>query len=159
MTTTFIDAELTDLTYELNDGELVNDVLMIVGEPDLEVLVRGYDAGSIAKYGRRSYRLDNPIVANVEALYATPKAQVTAILDRNIEPYANLQITLISSTSALTIKILGLEISDLVQITESTCGLSAAYFIVESIDLGIDTTGYITASIGLVQARTAEIPA
>jgi hypothetical protein len=159
MTTTFTDAELTDLTYELNDGELVNDVLMIVGEPDLEVLVRGYDAGSIAKYGRRSYRLDNPIVANVAALYATPKAQVTAILDRNIEPYANLQITLISSTSALTIKILGLEISDLVQITESTCGLSANYFIIESIDLGIDATGYITASIGFVQARTAEIPA
>lgn len=157
--TTITDTEMTDLTYELNDGELVNDVLMIVGEPDLEVLVRGYDAGSIAKYGRRSYRLDNPIVANVAALYATPKAQVTAILDRNIEPYANLQITLISSTSALTIKILGLEISDLVQITESTCGLSAAYFIVESIDLGIDATGYITASIGLVQARTAEIPA
>jgi hypothetical protein len=159
MTVTFTDAEMADLTYELNDGELVNDILMIVGETDLEVLVRGYDAGSIAKYGRRSYRLDNPIVSNVAALYATPKAQVTAILDRNIEPYANLQITLISSTSALTIKILGLEISDLVQITESTCGLSAAYFIVESIDLGIDATGYITASIGLVQARTAEIPA
>jgi len=156
MTVTFTDAEMTDLTYELNDGELVNDVLMIVGEPDLEVLVRGYDAGSIAKYGRRSFRLDNPIVANVAALYATPKAQVTAILDRNVEPYANLQITLISSTAALTVKILDLEISDLVQITETICGLSADYFIVESIDLSVDLSGYITASIGLVQARSTE---
>lgn len=159
MTTTFTDAEMADLTYELNDGELVNDVLCIVGEPDAEMLVRGYDAGSISKYGRRSYRLDNPIVANVAALYATPKAQVTAILDRNIEPYANLQITLISSTAALTVKLLNLEISDLVQITEPTCGLDADYFIVESIDLTIDTSKYIVGNIGLVQARAAEIPA
>jgi hypothetical protein len=112
VTVTFNDTELVDLTYELNDGELVNDVLCIVGEPDAEVLVRGYDAGSIAKYGRRSYRIDNPIVANVAALYATPKTQVTAILDRNIEPYALVQIAVMSKTDALTVKILGLEISD-----------------------------------------------
>ena len=158
MTVTLTDTDYQDFQYELNDGELVNDVLLIVGEPNLEVLVRGYDPGSIAKYGRRSYRLDNPIVANVAALYATPKAQVTAILDRNIEPYALVQIALISSTAALTVKILNLEISDLVQITETICGLSAVYFIVESIDLSIDVAGYISANIGLVQARTVEHP-
>lgn len=156
MTVTFTDTELVDLTYELNDGELVNDVLCIVGEPDAEVLVRGYDAGSIAKYGRRSYRIDNPIVANVAALYATPKGQVTAILDRYIEPYALVQITVVSKTDALTVKILGLEISDLVQVTEPTCGLDAVYFIVESLDLAVDTFGLITASLGLVQARASE---
>jgi phosphoribosylaminoimidazole-succinocarboxamide synthase len=158
VTVDFTDADYKDFTYELNDGELVNDVLCIVGEPDAEVLVRGYDAGSIAKYGRRSYRLDNPIVANVEAAYATPKAQVTAILDRNIEPYAAAQITVISKTDALTVKLLGLEISDLVRITQATCGLIAAYFITESIDLSVDTLGIITASIGLVQARAGEHP-
>lgn len=156
MTVTFADSELADLTYELNDGELVNDVLCIVGEPDAEVLVRGYDAGSIAKYGRRSYRIDNPIVANVEALYATPKGQVTAILDRNIEPYALVQITVVSKTDALTVKVLGMEISDLVQVTEPTCGLNSVYFIVESLDLAIDTSGMITANVGLVQARAGE---
>ena len=158
MTVTLTDTDYQDFQYELNDGELVNDVLLIVGEPNLEVLVRGYDSGSIAKYGRRSCRLDNPIVANVAALYATPKAQVTAILDRNIEPYALVQIALISSTAALTVKILSLEISDLVQITETICGLAAVYFIVESIDLSIDVAGYISANIGLVQARTVEHP-
>ena len=158
MTVTLTDTDYQDFQYELNDGELVNDVLLIVGEPNLEVLVRGYDSGSIAKYGRRSCRLDNPIVANVAALYATPKAQVTAILDRNIEPYALVQIALISSTAALTVKILNLEISDLVQITETICGLAAVYFIVESIDLSIDVAGYISANIGLVQARTVEHP-
>lgn len=152
----FVDADYLDFQYEINDGELVNDVLCIVGEPDLEMLVRAYDTGSIAKYGRRSFRLDNPIVANVEAAYATPKAQITAILDRNIEPYANVQISLINKTDALTLIIMGLEISDLCHITESICGLTAAHFIVENIDLSIDTTGYITANIGLVQARTGE---
>lgn len=156
MTVSFIDSELADLKYEINDGELINDVLCIVGEPDAEVMVRGYNVSSIAKYGRRSYRIDNPIVANVAALYATPKAQVTAILDRNIEPYTLVQITVMSKTDALTIKILGLEISDLVQVTEPTCGLDAVYFIVESVDLGVDTFGIIMANIGLVQARAGE---
>ena len=159
MTVTFIDTELSDLEYELNDTELINDILCIVGEAGAEVLVRGYDSGSIAKYGRRSHRIDNPIVANVLPAYATPKAQVTSILDRNIEPYALVTITVLSKTDALTTKILNLEISDLVQITEATCGLSANYFIVESIDLGIDPTGYIMAKIGLVAARANEIPA
>ena len=160
MTVTFVETELLDLTYELNDGELVNDVLCIVGEPDLEVLVRGYDATSIAKYGRRSYRIDNPIVANElnPTTFDTPKEQVTAILDRNIEPYALVEITLVNTSAALTIKILNLEISDLVQITESTCGLAAVYFIVESIDLTIDPIGYITGRIGLVEARAGEQP-
>lgn len=152
----FTDVDYLDFTYELNDGELVNDVLCIVGEPDAEVLVRAYDAGSIAKYGRRSFRLDNPIVANVEAAYATPKAQVTEILDRNIEPYANIQIVIMNLTDVLTLAILGLEISDLCHITETTCGLAAVHFIVESIDLSVDQLGYITANIGLVQARVGE---
>ena len=152
----FTDADYQDFTYELNDGELVNDVLCIVGEPDTEVLVRAYDTGSIAKYGRRSFRLDNPIVANVVAAYATPKAQVTEILDRNIEPYANIQIVIMNLTDALTTTILGLDISDLCHVTQTTCGLSAIHFIVESIDLSVDTKGYITANVGLVQARAGE---
>jgi len=154
--TDFTDVDYQDFTYELNDGELVNDVLCIVGEPNLEMLVRGYDLPSIAKYGRRSFRLDNPIVANVEAAYATPIAQATAVLDRNIEPYANIQIVIMNLTDALTQVILGMEISDLCHITETTCGLSAIHFIVESIDLSVDLKGYITANIGLVQARTGE---
>jgi len=152
----FADADYQDFTYELNDGELINDVLIIVGEPELEELVRGYDTGSIAKYGRRSFRIDRPIVANVIADYATPKAQATAILDRNIEPYSNIQIVIMSLTDARTQTILGLEISDLCHITQAACGLTAVHFIVESIDLSVDSKGYITANIGLVQARIGE---
>lgn len=156
MTTTFSD--LADLEYELNDAGIVNDVLMIVGETGEEVLVRGYDQSSIDKYGRRSQRIDRPIVANEEAAYATPKAQITAILDHDIEPYALVVITVVGKTDALIEDILGLEISDLIQITELTCGLNAAYFIVESIDLDIPNSGLITATIGAVEARASEIP-
>lgn len=150
----FTDVDYQDFTYELNDGELVNDVLCIVGESGAEVLVRGYDTGSITKYGRRSFRIDNPVTANVEAAYATPKAQITEILDRNIEPYALVQIVVMSTTQ--TAAILGLEISELCHVTETTCGLTAIHFIVESIELSIDLKGYLTATIGLVQARSGE---
>jgi hypothetical protein len=158
MTVAFTDSHYRDFQYELNDGELVNDVLCIVGEPDAEVLVRGYDTGSIAKYGRRSLRIDNPIVANVLADYATPKAQITTILDRGIEPYATVQTEVIASTDTMTTILLELEISDLVTVTESICGLSSVYFIIENIDLQIDPTGYMYASIGMVQARAGEHP-
>lgn len=152
----FTDADYADFIYELNDGEIVNDVLVIVGEPDAEFLVRGYDTGSIAKYGRRSFKIDNPIVDTTIPAYVTPKAQVTEILDRNIEPYANISIKIIARTDAMMIIILDLEISDLCHITESICGLAAVHFIVESITLDIDLNGYVYATIGLVQARTGE---
>jgi len=158
MTVSFLESEMVDLQYELNDTEIVNDVLCIVGEAGAEVLVRGYDSGSIDKYGRRSYRINNPIVANVLANYATPKAQVTAILDRNVQPYAVVTMTVVSTTAAITAKLLALEISDLVQLTVAACGLNAAYFIIETLDLAIDTVGYITATVNLVAARANEIP-
>lgn len=150
----FTDVDYLDFTYELNDGEIVNDVMVIVGEPDLEELVRGYDTGSIAKYGRRTFKIDRPIVANAASDEAEAIAQATEVLDRNIEPYANIQIVIMSTTQ--TAAILGLEISELCHVTETTCELSAVHFIVESIDLAIDLIGYITATIGLVQARTGE---
>jgi hypothetical protein len=56
----------------------------------------------------------------------------------------------------LTTGMLGLEISELCHVTQTTCGLIAIHFIVESIDLSIDLNGYIIANIGLVQARAGE---
>lgn len=158
MTVAFVDTDYADFAYELNDCEIVNDVLMIVGEAGAEVLVRGYDQPSIDKYGRRSYRIDKAIVDNTAPSYATPKAQITAILDRNIEPWPVITIALLSKTTALTDILLQMKISDLVTITQTDCGLSAVYFIVESMDLDIDLSGYITGTIGLIQARPNEQP-
>jgi|GEM_PF-3984480 len=153
--TTFTDTDLIDLVYELNDGELFNDVLVIVGEAGLEKLVRGYDPASIAKYGRRSMRIDRPLVANVANNEAEAIAQATAQLDRGIEPVATLRITVISSTLTLTSAILDMEISDKIIIDSTLLGLNAT-FIVESIDLSVVLPGYIVAEYGLVKARAGE---
>jgi len=158
MTVALIDADFDDLTYELNDGELVNDVLMIVGDAGSEVLIRGYSEPSIDKYGRRSYRIDRPIVDNTVPANETPQDQATIMLDRYVEPYAMLEATLLSRTDALTAKILSLKISDLVIVTEAVMSLSAAYYIVDGIDLDIDLNLRITATIKLVQARANEHP-
>ncbi len=85
--TTLTDADMLDLSYELNDTEIFNDVLMIIGEAEAEELVRGYDSGSIAKYGRRSMRVTRPILVDEEG-----QDLATALLDRYIEPYPFLQI-------------------------------------------------------------------
>ena len=153
--TTLYDTDLLDLTYELNDTEISNDVLVIVGEAGLEKLVRGYDTASIAKYGRRTQRIDRPIVSNVGGNEVTAVAQATAILDRYIEPVATLRICLISSTAALTTVMLGIEISDKITIDSALLGLNAV-FIVESIDLAVDPTGYLSGAYSLVQARAGE---
>jgi N-acetylglucosamine kinase-like BadF-type ATPase len=149
---TFTDANITDLTYELNDGELFNDVMAIVGEPDAENLVRWIDAGSITKYGRRSFKIDQPL--NVDD--AGADTLIDAMLDRTIEPYPNLSITVQSTTDALIKGILDIEISDKVTVTETTMGLSAVDFIVENIDMALDTNNLITATYGMVQARAGE---
>jgi hypothetical protein len=149
---TFNNENITDLTYELNDGELFNDVMAIVGAAGSENLVRWTDDGSIARYGRRSFRIDRPIGVD-DAVVDT---LVTAQLDRTVEPYANLTITVLSTTAALTVAILDLEISDKVTVSETTMGMAAVDFIIESIDISVDRNNLITATYGMVQARTGE---
>lgn len=165
MTIAFTDLDYKDFIFDLNDGELINDVLMIVGESGSEELVRGYDSGSITLYGRRSYRINKSIVDNTAPAYATPKAQITEILDRCKDPYPNVEIIVEAKTDTMTANLLGLEISDLVTITQTTMSISAVYYIVESIDLQIafkdklsPNVMIITATIGLVQARSDEHP-
>ena len=65
---------------------------------------------------------------------------------------------MLSRTDGLTTKILSLKISDLVTVTEAVMSLSAAYYIVDGIDLDIDLNLRITATIKLVQARANEHP-
>jgi hypothetical protein len=148
---TFNDANIADLTYELNDSELFNDVMAIVGVAEAENLVRWIDSGSITKYGRRSFKVDRPLGVDDAGVDTLVQAQ----LDRTIEPYANLTITVQSKTDALILGILDIEISDKVTVTETTTGINTD-FIIESIDLEIDLIGMITAKYGMVQARSGE---
>jgi len=143
---TFTNSNMVNLTYELADAEIVNDVLMITGEAGSEKLVRGYDPVTIPKYGRRSYRVDRPLVDEAEA-----EAQVTAILDRNIEPYAVLEVDVVSNSPELIEAILSIKLSDKVTVQESTSGIDAD-FIVDGVSLDI-ARHIIQASYQLVQAR------
>ena len=149
---TFTDANVTDLTYELNDGELFNDVMAIVGAEGAENLVRWIDSGSIAKYGRRSFKIDRALNVND----AGADTLIAAQLDRTIEPYPNLVITVQSTTAALIAAILLIKISDKVTVTEPTTGLSAVDFIIENIDIALDVNNLLTATYGVVQARAGE---
>ena len=149
---TFNNANITDLTYELNDGELFNDVMAIVGAADAENLVRWVVNASILKYGRRSFKIERALNVDDAGADTLIKAQ----LDRTIEPYANLSITVQSTTSALTTAIMDIQISDKVTVTETTMGISAVDFIIENIDIAVDVNNLITATYGMVQARTGE---
>ncbi len=146
---TFTNNNIADLTYELADAEIANDVLMITGESGSEKLVRGYDPDTIPKYGRRSYRIDRPLMDEAEA-----EAQVAAILDRYVEPYASLDLVAVSDTPELIEAILSIKISDKVTVQESASGIDAD-FIVEGINLDI-SKHIIQASYQLVQARSGE---
>jgi len=146
--------DLTDLKYDLDDYDIINDVLAIVGAAGSEQLVRGVDEGSGDKYGRRSLRLDRPIGYDV----STVQSLVTAALDRYIEPYAKVNFRIIGTTTELITAILELLISDKVTITIPSMGLSAD-FIIETINLEMsatDTGGIIKATYDAVQARANE---
>lgn len=149
---TFNNSNITDLTYELNDGELFNDVMAIVGAADAENLVRWVVNASIAKYGRRSFKIERPLNVDDAGADTLIKAQ----LDRTIEPYANLSITVQSTTDVLTTAIMDIEISDKVTVTETTTGMSAVDFIIENIDIDVNVNNLITATYGMVQARSGE---
>lgn len=148
---TFTNSNIADLTYELNDSELFNDVMAIVGEAGAENLVRWIDEGSITKYGRRSFKMDRPL--NVDD--AGADTLIAAQLDRTIEPYLNLTVTVQSISSALIVAILSIKISDKVTVQETTSGIDTD-FIIENIDLEIDTNGIMQATYGMVQARAGE---
>jgi hypothetical protein len=150
--TTLTSADIADLTYELNDCEIFNDVLAIVGASGSEKLERGCDGGSIDKYGRRSYRIDRPL--GIDDPGATGIVElITDRLDRHIEPYALLSVTLQGKSATLIALILDLKISDKLHIEETVSGIDAD-FIVESVCWEVGEI--LAAEVGLVEARAGE---
>lgn len=152
--TTLASADMLDLVYELNDSDLFNDILAIVGESEAEILERGYDAASILLYGRRSYRIDRPIGVDDPGETGIV-AMIEKHLDRFKDPYAVLTVTLVSKTSTLAALLLDLEISDVLHIHETNSGIDDD-FIVENISLDVANGGVTTGTIGMVQARADE---
>jgi hypothetical protein len=148
---TFYDAEIAGIEYQLDDTDITNDILAIVGESGSEQLVRGVDSGSVAKYGRRSTRLNTPIGFDSN----TVQALIETMLDRNIEPYPKISMSIIGKTDQLITAILGILISDKVTVTVTSMGLSAD-FIIESVNLDVTINGILCVTYDAVQARANE---
>ena len=148
---TFTDTDISDIDFTLDDTDITNDVLAIVGEAGQEQLVRGVDTGSVNKYGRRSTRWDNPIGFD----NATVQTLITAMLDRNIEPYAKINMTIIGKTAALITALLTILISDKVNVVIPVMGLNAD-FVIETINLDVTINGILFATYDAVQARPGE---
>jgi len=143
---TFTDADLSELVYELNDSELFNDVLAIVGEPEAEQLVRGYDDNSIAKYGRRSLRLNRPLGSDD----TTVEDLVTAQLDRTVEPCAVITLSFIARTPQLLNIVLSIMLSDRITLDSDILGFEQD-LVVERIEIAVDISGLIVCSLGAIQ--------
>ena len=127
---TFTDVQ--DLTYELNDTELFNDVLSIIGDPGEEVSVRGYSPGSIAKYGRRTYRLPVPLGATQEIM----QGLVEDALDKMTEPRPIVEMTIVGDTTEKAEQILTRKLSDVVTVQCHSIFLDDDFYI-EGIDFSL----------------------
>jgi hypothetical protein len=140
-----------DLYYELNDSEIWNDIYLIQGAAGSEQTIRGYDTATIAKYGRRSKRIDRPLVVDE----ATGQTLVEASLDRYIEPAARITMSVIGDVDEIIVQLLTRDISDKVTIQCTEMGLDSD-FIIENITLFTDISMVIQARYELVALRSGE---
>lgn len=147
--TTFTGTMLSDLYYELNDQDIANDVLLIDGAPGSEKLIRGVSTDSIARYGRRSKRIERPLATD----QATGESLVEDQLDRYsfeaVNPLCRLKCTIPAITDALLIAIFGLNVSDKVTIQVAVMGLNEEFW-VDDIELELSSE-LTTARLGLVE--------
>jgi hypothetical protein len=144
----FTDENVVDLIYELNEIDICNDALAISGE---EKLIREVDESSVAKYGRRSFRLSPVPLGSSDA---NIKTLIENHLDRNIEPYPEVQLTIVCNSDELFEAALDLQISDKVTVQSTIMGMEED-FIIEDISMDI-TWETINANFILVQARADE---
>ena len=152
---TFTDSDIQDLTYELADDGIANDGYAVTGVAGSEVITRGYWPASILKYGKRSMRLDNPILLDG----ATATTLITAMLDRYIEPYPVFSLSYITNSEALMEATLILKVSDKITIDCAVMGITgvnAIECIVENIQLAVDEAKYLRVNINAVQVRADE---
>lgn len=126
---TFTNAMIADLDYEISDGEIWNDILLIEGEPGAEQLIRGYSATSIQKYARRSLRIERPLAASE----ATGEALVTDQLDKHScessLPPARVRLVVNGKTDELIEQIFIRKISDTVTVQCTEMGMNEDFYI------------------------------
>ncbi len=149
---TFTGEHIADLTFELNEQEIFNDFLAIVGAAGAEILVRGIDMdSSIPKYGPRSKRLPVPLGADQE----TVESLVTEGLDRYTEPVPNVTMFIIGNTDEKKEQILIRNVSDKITVQLTSMFLDQD-FVIDGIDKGIDSDKVLTATYQLTGLRSGE---
>jgi hypothetical protein len=149
---TFTGAHITDLIFELNEEELFNDVLAIIGEAGAEELIRGRDeVSSIPKYGRRSMRFNSPIGASNEVV----EGLVSDALDRFTEPVPNVTMVVVGSTDELIEQILTRKMSDKITVQLPVMFLDQD-FVIDGVNVDIDEDEVLVAHFQLTGLRANE---
>jgi hypothetical protein len=149
---TFTGVHIADLTFTLDEQEIWNDILAIVGEPGVEILVRGIDMdSSIPKYGQRSKRLPVPLGAD----QSTVESLVTEGLDRFTGPVPNVEMFIIGDTDEKREQILTRQVSDKITIQLPVMYLDQD-FVIDGIDKGVDSEKVLTATYQLTGLRSNE---
>lgn len=124
------DDNYIDLTYEVTDVDLFNDILVIEGVSGSEYLRRGIDAASILLYGRRSKKINRPLAVNE----ATAETLITAQLDQFKDPKPVIHLVFVGDSLAKINAIMDIEISDEVTVICTEMGLSDTFW-VDSIEM------------------------
>jgi hypothetical protein len=152
---TFTDEMIFDLKYEINDEEITNDFLAVIGDLGSEVLVRGVSSDSIALFGRRSFRIPQPIgkdQATVESLLTEKLNKYDGItVNKNI-PVVSFSLTNVNST--IMTQILTLNIGDKVTLEISKAYLNQDFWI-DSVSLSI-SSGILKATYECTALRDGE---
>jgi hypothetical protein len=150
---TFTSEMLSDLYYELNDQDIVNDVLLIDGDPGTEQLIRGVSEDSVKRYGRRSKRIERPLAAVASGGYSGPQSLVEEQLDRYCfeatNPMCRIKVVIPIITDALLAAALALKVSDQITVQVPVMGMDEDFW-VDDIRLDL-STGYGEVSLGLVE--------
>lgn len=146
---TFTSAMLSDLSYRLDDQDILNDVMIIDGLPGFEQLVRCISTGSIARYGRRSKKMDRPIAESAATAEDLVEEQLDRYCFETTNPMCRLEVKIPLITDALLIAVCSLKISDEVTFQIPVMGLNKNFY-VDDISLDISTNQSI-AELGVVE--------
>ena len=149
---TFTESDIQELTYELADDTIFNDIYAVTGVAGSEVITRGYWPASGLLYGKRSMRIDTPILLDG----TTAITLITAMLDRYIDPYAVFTLSYIPLADALMVATLILKVSDKITIDCAVMGITGMECIVENIQFEVNRDMYLSVNIKAVQVRADE---
>ena len=127
---TFTGTMIADMNYQLDDRDIVNDVILIDGDPGSEQVIRGTDTTSIARYARRSKRLSRPLAADAVTGEALVDSQLDKYCFAATNPMCRLsgvRIPLVTDT--LIAAALALKISEQVTIQIAVMGMDEDFWV------------------------------